>query len=259
MSRGTVLITGAASGIGEAFARLFALEGFDLILTARRQEKLEDLSDQLSSSVDVTVISADLASEQGLSKLYQTIEDRQLNVDILVNNAGMMVQDEFTQLTVAQLEQIITLNITALTHLTHHFLPTMIANNSGRILNVASVAAFHPVPGMDIYAATKSFVLSLTESLAENLRGTGVSLTALCPGITDTELADQSLTASLPPFMVSSPEAVAKEGYEALMSKEVIRVPGDANKLALTWAQHQPRWLVRGLGGLVARFGGRNH
>ena len=126
----------------------------------------------------------------------------------------------------------------------------------GRILNVASVAAFHPIVGMDIYAASKAYVLSLTEALSEQLKDTGVSITALCPGLTDTEMAQEDLVANIPPFLVTTPAEVAREGFNALMRREVICVPGSANKVALTWAQHQPRWLVRGLGGLAARFGG---
>ena len=113
-----------------------------------------------------------------------------------------------------------------------------------------------PNPGLDIYAATKAYVLSLTESLAEELRGSGVSITALCPGLTATDMVHQRTARSVPPFFLATPEQVASEGFDAMMKREVIRVPGSANKLALTWAQHQPRWLVRGLGGMAARFGG---
>ena len=122
------------------------------------------------------VITGDLGSSEGIDALIEAIGDTP--IDILVNNAGMMVQDDFTSLTKQQIETTLTLNITALTRLTHALLPAMMARRSGRILNVASVAAFHPVPGLDLYAATKAFVLSLTEALSENLRGTGVSITA---------------------------------------------------------------------------------
>ena len=250
--RGTVLITGASSGIGEAFARLFAAEGFDLVLTARRQARLEALASELN--VDVQVIAADLSTHEGVDALIASIEQASLTIDILVNNAGMMINSEFDKLTEADLQQTLSLNITALTRLTHHFLPGMLDRQSGRILNVASIAAFHPIPGMDLYAATKAYVLSLTESLSENLRGTGVFITALCPGLTATEMAEAAIADKLPPFMISTPEAVASEGFQALMNREVIRVPGNANRLALTWAQHQPRWLVRGLGGLASRL-----
>lgn len=254
--RGTVLITGASSGIGEAFARLFATEGFDLVLTARRLERLESLKRELN--VNVHVISADLSTASGVDSLISSISQASLTIDILVNNAGMMINNEFDQLSEDDLLQTLSLNITALTRLTHHFLPAMLENKSGRILNVASIAAFHPIPGMDLYAATKAYVLSLTESLSENLRGTGVFMTALCPGLTATEMAEAAIADKLPPFMISTPEEVASEGFQALMNREVIRVPGNANRLALTWAQHQPRWLVRGLGGLASKLAPRS-
>lgn len=256
--RGRVLITGASSGIGEAFAQLFASEDFDLILTARRLERLEGLKDRLSDQCDVQIHAADLSTDAGVSSLIAYVAAESLDVDILVNNAGMMVNDEFDKLSEADLLQTLSLNVTALTRLTHHFLQGMVARKSGRVLNVASVAAFHPVPGMDLYAATKAYVLSLTEALSENLKKSGVFLTALCPGLTDTEMAEAAIADVLPPFMISKPEDVAREGFDALMNREVICVPGGANKLALTWAQHQPRWLVRGLGGLASRIAPRS-
>ena len=146
------------------------------------------------------------------------------------------------------------MNILALARLTRHYLPTMISKGSGRILNVASVAAFQPVPSMSLYAASKAFVLSLTESLSEELKGTGVSVTALCPGLTKTEMVSQLQAQDIPPFLMSSTDQVAKEGFDALMAKEVIRIPGLANQAAVTWAQHQPRWLIRGLGGILSNF-----
>jgi hypothetical protein len=251
MSRGTALITGSSSGIGAALARLFAAEGFDLVLTARREEKLRALAAEIPTATEIFVLSGDLSTSAGITTFCKSLSDRSLEIDVLVNNAGMMVEAEFPNLTQDQIERTITLNITALTLLTHQFLPSMKARKSGRILNVASVAAFHPVPGMDIYAATKAYVLSLSEALAENLRGTGVSVTALCPGLTDTDMIDTSVAGAMPTFMVSQPDEVARSGFDALMKREVISIPGNANRLALAWAQHQPRWLVRGLGGLA--------
>ena len=253
MSRGTVLITGASSGIGEALARKFHGEGFDLIITARREDRLNALKSELPEQ-KVTVIASDLSTEAGINQFLETISARSDQVDIVVNNAGMMDREDFIALAADDLQRTICLNVTALTRITHDFAITMKARGHGRILNVASVAAFHPVPGMDLYAATKAFVLSLSESLAEKLRDSGVTVTTLCPGLTATDMVDQSIADSLPPFMMSSAEEVAREGFDAVMNREVIRIPGPANRLALTWAQHQPRWLVRGLGGLAARF-----
>jgi len=254
MSRGTALITGASSGIGEAFARLFAAEGFDLVLTARREEKLQQLAADLPTTTKIVVLPGDLSTTAGITTFCGSVSGESLEIDVLVNNAGMMVEQEFAKLTTEQIERTITLNITALTQLIHQFLPAMKARKSGRILNVASVAAFHPVPGMDIYAATKAYVLSFSEALAENLRDTGISVTALCPGLTDTDMVDTSVAGAIPTFMISQPEEVARSGFDALMNREVICIPGNANRLALAWAQHQPRWLVRGLGGLANKL-----
>lgn len=254
MSRGTALITGASSGIGEAFARLFAAEGFDLVLTARREEKLQQLAADLPTTTKIVVLPGDLSTTAGITTFCESVSGESLEIDVLVNNAGMMVEQEFAKLTTEQIERTITLNITALTQLIHQFLPAMKARKSGRILNVASVAAFHPVPGMDIYAATKAYVLSFSEALAENLRDTGISVTALCPGLTDTNIVDTSIAGAIPTFMISQPDEVARSGFDALMNREVICIPGNANRLALAWAQHQPRWLVRGLGGLANKL-----
>lgn len=253
MSRGTVLITGASSGIGEALARKFHDEGFDLIISARRGDRLEALKSELDQQ-EVTVVVSDLASDSGISGFLGGLEDHVDQVDIVINNAGMMVEGAFTDLGDEDIDRTIGLNVTALTRITRFFAKAMKSRGHGRIVNIASVAAFHPVPGMDLYAATKAYVLSLSESLAENLRTSGVSVTAVCPGMTKTDMVDQGLAATLPPFMMSTAEEVAREAYDAVMNREVIRVPGPANQLALTWAQHQPRWLVRGLGGLAARF-----
>lgn len=244
------MITGASSGIGAALATIFDQEGFETVLTARRTDRLEELAATFQG--ETTVISSDIGSEAGIDELLSALADTQ--IDILVNNAGMMIEKEFSALDRDEIDSTVTLNILAPTYLTQALLLGMLQRKSGRILNVASIAGFHPVPGMDLYAATKAYVLSLTESMSENLRGTGVSVTALCPGLTQTEMVDDSLANIVPPFMMASAESVAREGFDALMNREPLRVPGPANRLALTWAQHQPRWLVRGLGGLAARL-----
>lgn len=254
MSKGTALITGASSGIGEALARVFAAQGFDLIITARREANLQALSDELN--VSVTVVSCDLADPAGIDTLINAASAQ--TIDVLVNNAGIAYSGNFADQDEAKILNLINLNIIALTRLTHHFLPRMLERGMGRILNVASVASFQPVPSLAAYAASKAYVLSLSESMSEELRGTGVSVTALCPGLTKTALLDEVQGFDVPMGIASSPADVAKEGYNALMAKEVIRVPGIANQAALAWAKHQPRWLVRGLGGLVARFNPNN-
>jgi len=263
MSRGTVLVTGASSGIGAALARQFANNDFDLIITARREPSLEELRESILSEAShhtkIDVIKCDLAVRDGATQLMSLIEERKLDIDVLVNNAGIAVTGPFQQLSSAEIDNLLLLNIMALTQLTHLCLPGMIERGTGRILNVASVAAFQPVPSMSVYAASKAFVLSLTESLSEELKGTGVSATALCPGLTETEMVEDLKATGIPPFLMSSSEDVAKEGFDALMAREAIRIPGIANQAAVTWAQHQPRWLVRGLGGLMSKFNPMGH
>ena len=257
MSKGRVLITGASSGIGAALAAQFAKNDYDLLITARRAQALEQVKDTIESAAEVDIITCDLASRDGPANLVSAIEDKELQIDILVNNAGIATTGNFESLDQNEVDSLLSLNISALTYLTRHFLTQMVQRGSGRILNVASVAAFQPVPSMGVYAASKAFVLSLTESLSEELRGTGVSVTALCPGLTNTEMVDSLQAQEVPPFLMSSAPEVAQEGFDALMAREVIRIPGMANQAAVTWAQHQPRWLVRGLGGLFSRLNPR--
>ena len=182
MSKGTALITGASSGIGEALAHQFAAKGFDLIITARREDKLNQLAESLP--VSVQVVACDLSSLEGPRFLLDNIELS--SIDVLVNNAGVAYPGTFPEQDLKDITSLLTLNINALTELIHGILPNMIKKGAGRILNVASVASFQPVPSMAVYAASKAYVLSLTESLSEELKGTGVSATALCPGITNT-------------------------------------------------------------------------
>ncbi|MDZ7684231.1 MAG: SDR family oxidoreductase [Gammaproteobacteria bacterium] len=254
--KGTALITGASSGIGEALARQFARKGFDLVITARREDRLNALATSLADEVDVHVIPCDLGVAGGGSRLIEAVGALGIEIDILVNNAGVAYGEPLTELSEDDIDTLIGLNISALTTLTRHYAVDMAARGHGRILNVASVAGFQPVPSMSLYAASKAFVVSLTEALSEELRGTGVSVTALCPGLTKTEMADTLVqqVEGLPPLVMASADEVAREGYNALMAKEVIRIPGLANKAAVTWAQFQPRWLIRGLGGMFARL-----
>jgi uncharacterized protein len=151
------------------------------------------------------------------------------------------------------MRQVLSLNVGALAELTHALLPAMIERGRGRVLNVASVTAFHGVPGMSVYSASKAFVLAFTESLSEDLRGTGVTVTALCPGLTRTEMFDDLESPDLPPPLVSSAREVALEGFRACMAGDVIHVPGLVNQALVGWIQVHPRWLVRTLGGILSR------
>ena len=250
MSRGVALVTGASSGIGDALARVFAEKGFDLVISARREDRLTALADELS--VDVMTVACDLSTPEGIEKLIAATAETK--IDVLVNNAGIAYSGDFSGQRIDDIQNMTNLNIIAPTALCHHFIGRMIKQGAGRVLNVASVASFQPVPSMSAYAATKAYVLSLTESLSEECRGSGVYITALCPGLTKTDMVEDVQGSNVPEFLMSDPHDVAREGYDALMSGEVIRIPGVTNQAAIAWAKHQPRWLVRGLGGLLAKI-----
>jgi hypothetical protein len=250
MSRGVALVTGASSGIGDALARVFAEKGFDLVISARREDRLTALADELG--VDVMTVACDLSTPEGIEKLIAATAETK--IDVLVNNAGIAYSGDFSGQRIDDIQNMTNLNIIAPTALCHHFIGRMIKQGAGRILNVASVASFQPVPSMSAYAATKAYVLSLTESLSEECRGSGVYITALCPGLTKTDMVEDVQGSNVPEFLMSDPHDVAREGYDALMSGEVIRIPGVTNQAAIAWAKHQPRWLVRGLGGLLAKI-----
>jgi len=179
-------------------------------------------------------------------------------IDLLVNNAGVLAHGSFVELPAQRHQQLIDLNVSGLTAMLAAFVPPMVARGQGRVLNVASIAAFQPVPSLASYAATKAYVLSLTESLSEELKGTGVSITALCPGITATGMLEQARAehaelARLPGFVIGSAEAVADEGFEACMQGEVIRVPGVLNLATVLAGRATPKWLLRRVSGALTR------
>jgi len=256
----TALITGASSGIGEALARRFAQGGFNLVLVARSGDKLRSLAATLSAAHGVKswVATTDLSQPDAAQKLASSMRRARRPIDVLVNNAGVLAHGSFVDMSGARHRQLIDLNVAALTAMLAHFLPSMVARGHGRVLNVASIAAFQPVPSLATYAATKAYVLSLTESLSEELKGTGVSITALCPGITATHMLDAARRASaeltkLPDFVVGSAEAVADEGFDACVHDEVIRVPGALNLAAVLAARATPKWLLRRVSGAMVR------
>ncbi len=258
--RETALVTGASAGIGLELAQRFASNGFDLIVVARRASELEALAERCRSryDVDVHVLPMDLLVADAPAKLVQQLADAGLQVDVLVNNAGLMDMGHFASISLEHHQRLMQLNIVVLTELTHRLLPGMLARGRGRILNVASTSSFQPVPSMALYAASKAFVLSLSESLSEELVGTGVTVTALCPGVTKTEMYeraqdDYSAAQSIPDLFLSDVEDVAREGFEACMDGRVVVVPGRTNQWLASVTQLSPRWLVRGIGGLFSR------
>ncbi|PLW83218.1 short-chain dehydrogenase [Kineobactrum sediminis] len=258
--RKTVMITGASSGIGESLANIIAAQDYDLILVARSTDKLTALATRLGAehNVTVTVLPADLAVPGSAGELFQALKRRKLQVDILVNNAGVLKHGAFNAMLPAQHQEMIQLNVVGFTDMLAHFVPPMVARGSGRVLNVASIAAFQPIPSLATYAATKAYVLSLSESLAEELRGSGVTLTTLCPGITATNMVFQAQASSnalqnLPSMVISDVQDVAGEAWRACLKGQAIVVPGTLNLAATVAARATPKWLVRRLTGLLGR------
>lgn len=253
MNPSTVLVTGASSGIGFELAKVFAANGHDLILTARRAERLEALADSLSGPARVQVVPIDLGKAKGPARLLKAVAEAGQQVDVLVNNAGVMATGPFQDLAATDSRALLQINVRALTELTQALLPAMIERGRGRILNVASVAGFQGLPGMALYSASKAFVLAFTEGLAEDLRGTGVTATALCPGVTRTEMTSGFDHLDPTGAFMASAQEVAAEGYRACMTGDTVRVPGVMNQAMVNWMRFQPRWLVRRLSGLVSR------
>ncbi|MGO8917999.1 MAG: SDR family NAD(P)-dependent oxidoreductase [Stellaceae bacterium] len=253
---GSVLITGASSGIGRELAKIFAAEGYHPVLLARSRDKLQQLAQELKTShgTKVTVMPADLSDPEAPRAVFERLFERGIDVDILVNDAGLMFEGDFATIALDEHLRLLHVNVVALTALTRLFLEPMLRRSRGRILNVASVGAFLPIPSLATYAASKAYVLSLSEALSEELKGTGVSVTALCPGFTNTAMVRGSPRGTrLPPLMVMDAKAVAKQGYSACIAGKALHVAGLSNDLAAWGIQYLPRSLVRTVGGLVAR------
>jgi short-subunit dehydrogenase len=227
------VITGASGGIGEALAHLFAPEQQTLVLVARSKDKLDALAKELNSKhgIKVHVIAQDLEQIGASAALMNEISNLKLTVDTLVNNAGFGISAPFAKADAAKTSGMMQLNMVALTELTHMALPAMLERGHGRIMNIASVVAFQPCPYFAVYAATKAYVLSFTEALAEELRGRGVLVTAVCPGSTATGFhAVANSQGSLIEKMADSPLMVAESAYKALNNGKTVVVTGLMNK-----------------------------
>jgi len=254
-----VVVTGASSGIGEELARNFAGGGYDLVLVARSEDKLKALASELEQNhgVNTMVEAADLSRRGAARKLAKSLQQQRIEVDILVNCAGVLEHGSFVGFSEKSQQDLIDLNISGLTNMLSSFLPQMVARGKGRILNVASIAAFQPIPGLATYAATKAYVLSLTESLAEELSGKGVTVTALCPGVTATNMVasakEKSDGLKLPGFIIGDVEDVAAQGYKACLKGDVICVPGSVNLAATVMGRATPKWLLRRIVGAMGR------
>lgn len=247
----TALVTGASSGIGTEIARELARRGRNVTLVARSEAKLRDLANELTAAgVRADVLATDLSERAQRAALPDRVTELGLTVDILVNNAGLSTIGPVHQGDPAAELNMIEVDVAAVADLCTRFLPGMVARRSGAVLNVASTAAFQPIPGQAGYAASKAFVLSYTQALSSELHGTRVTATALCPGPVETGFADAAgfsqgeAEGALPGFMWESATAVARCGVAAMAAGRTVAIPGPANQLTALFGAHAPRSLL---------------
>lgn len=244
----TVLITGASSGIGKCLAHCFARNQFDLVLVARQTEKLKSIAQELRQQYGNKVLISvnDLNDPKAPEKLFQDLASRNMQIQVLVNNAGFGEYGFFEEISLEKELSMMQVNMVAVVHLTKLFLKQLPKGQPGKILNVASTAAFQPGPLMSVYFATKAFVLSFSEALANELATRKVTVTALCPGPTQTEFEQRANLEGSPLFArgAASASDVAAAGFEALMAGKIIAIPGHKNKLLAFATRFAPRKLV---------------
>jgi uncharacterized protein len=253
----TTLITGASGGIGYELAKLFARDHHNLVLVARSGEKLAQVGGDLQKEFGITVrtVPLDLAAPPAPKFLFDQLQRENIAVEILVNNAGFGVGGEFARMSEDEILGQIHLNITALTHLTKLFLAPMLARGSGRIMNIASTAAFQPGPLMAVYYATKAYVLSFSEALADELRRSGVTLTCFCPGATNTNFAKRARTEGsrlFKQFGAMDATTVARDGYRGLMAGKTLVISGTRNWLVAESVRFAPRRVVTAISRWIA-------
>jgi short-subunit dehydrogenase len=250
MSAGNVLLTGASRGIGAALAPWFARDGYDLVLTARDQEALNRLADELRRRYGATcrVYVCDLARPRAAEELVAELDHDSIVVDVLVNNAGFATYGLFWEIDPGTALEMVQVNIVALTHLTRLLLPRMVERGRGRILNLASTAAFYPGPLMAAYYASKAYVLSFSEALADECRGTGVTVTALCPPATRSDFqARAGMEESKLLRRMMDVDTVARVGYRGFMRGERVVIPGWENRFLALVSRFLPRSTVASL------------
>lgn len=244
----TVLITGASGGIGYELAKLFARDQYNLVLAARSGDKLQQVATELrANEIKVKIFALDLAQPGASKFLFDQLKAEDIAVDILINNAGFGALGEFTAMREEDIFGQINLNITALTALTRLFLPPMIARHSGRVMNVASTAGFQPGPLMAVYYATKAYVISFSEAIANELRNTGVTVTCFCPGATETGFAKRAGNDKSRLFKqlgAMNAEKVALDGYRAVMEGRGLAISGAHNWLVAQSTRFAPRRMV---------------
>jgi short-subunit dehydrogenase len=244
----TVLITGASSGIGRELTRLYASDGARLVLIARSEDKLRQLADELAAKygAKAQVVPADLSRPSSPREIVATLQQRHIDVDVLVNDAGFGAHGTLAQIGVDRQLEMIQVNVGALTQLTALLLPGMLERRHGAILNVASIAAFQPDPNQAVYGATKAYVLSLTEALAEELRGSGVRVSCLAPGPTETEWGARAGMLGTRLFRLGVLDAgrVARAGHDGLRLGKTVVIPGLNNRILVLAVRLSPRFLV---------------
>ncbi len=251
------LVTGASSGIGEAFARALAARGDDVVLVARSRPRLDELAGELRDEcgVDVEVLPADLATPEGIADVEERLRDPGRTIGLLVNNAGFGTAGEFVDLPIDEEEREIRLNVLALVRLTHAALGPMSRRGGGAIVNVSSLAAYQPNPGMATYGATKAFVSSFTQAVHEEAKRHGVHVMVVCPGFTRTEFqaragVDQS---DVPGFAWMTADSVVEESLRALERKRAVCVPGPLYRVTAALSDSTPTGLTRRVAALVLR------
>jgi uncharacterized protein len=253
----TALVTGASGGIGFELAKLFARDHYNLVLVARSADKLNQVAAEVQGQfgVSVKVIALDLAALPAPKFLFDQVQREGIAVDVLVNNAGFGGFGEFAGMAEEEILGQIQLNVAALTHLSRMFLPAMLARRGGRIMNVASTAAFQPGPLMAVYYATKAYVLSFSEALANEVAGSGVVVSCFCPGATDTGFQKRAGMENSRLFKKLRPmnaEAVARDGYRGLMAGRTVVISGVQNWLVAESVRFAPRKWVTALSRWVA-------
>ena len=252
----TALITGVSSGIGLELAHIFASNNINVILVARSEKTLNELAETLVKKygIKAQVFVKDLTIEANVKSLFDELANQQ--IDYLVNNAGFGTFAPFSETKWETSAQMIALNITTLTYLTRLFLPQMIANKSGKILNIASVAAFLPGPYMAVYYATKAYVLHFSEAIAQELKNTGVTVTTLCPGPTESQFMDVSGMAEsklIKGKKLPTSNQVAEYGYDAMMRGQHVAVHGLANYILSLLPRFFPRRITSWMVGLIQK------
>jgi len=241
------LVTGASAGIGRELALLFARHGYDVVLAARRADVLQAVARAVGQAGrKAHVVAADLGLADGVRQLHDYLQRERIEVDVLVNNAGFGLQGQFADLPLDRQLDMIQLNVVTLTALTRLLLPPMLTRNRGGVLNVASTAAFQPGPLMTVYYATKAYVLSFSEAIAEEVAGSALKITCLAPGPTSTEFANRARMTGTKLFKgpVMSADVVAKMGFEGWDAGKRLVIPGFRNKLGALVVRFTPRALV---------------